>query len=104
MGHTAKHVILVAIPLHMSVSALMEGKTLTTGILSIGNGTIFQVVNRDNGSIQSFHAPSFFCGHVVNAFEDNGDIVVDLTQYEADATFMFYGINLFSTMERKRIR
>merc|ERR1740121_1222297 len=104
MGHTANHVILVAIPLHMSVSALMEGKTMTTGILSIGEGTIFQVVSRHDGSVRSFNAPSFFCGHVVNAFEDGGDVVIDLTQYQADATFMFYGINLFSTFESKQVR
>ncbi len=46
-------------------------------------GTRFFVLNRNNGDIESIHEfESFFAFHHINAFEDRGDIVVDLAAYQ----------------------
>merc|ERR1719272_1619212 len=84
--------------------AVMEGKTMTTGVLGIGNGTLFQVVSRRDGALRVYEAGSFLSGHIVNAFEDAGDVVLDLTWYEADDHLMFYGSSLFKNLEDKKIR
>ena len=105
MGHTPNYIIVTAHPLHLSISAMMAGKTMTTGGLVIGKGpTIFQVVSRLDGSVRTFDAPSFFSGHVVNAYEEEGDLVVDMTWYQADEHLMFYGIDLFKVINSKEIR
>jgi len=88
----------------MNVAAVMEGKTMTTGLLEIGDGTIFQVVRRQDGAVRTYDAPSFLSGHIVNAFEDAGDIVIDLSWYHADENFMFYGGFLFANLIDKEIR
>jgi len=103
MGHTQNYVVLIAQPLHSSVVGIMEGKPMAEGALILGNGTTFQVVDRKNGSVREFHHTGFLAGHVVNAWEEDGDILIDLTCYSADWHMMFFGMFKFSNM-RKEVR
>jgi carotenoid cleavage dioxygenase-like enzyme len=46
-------------------------------------GTRFIVIDRHSGELQGIHqAEAFFCFHHVNAFERDGELVVDLIAYE----------------------
>jgi carotenoid cleavage dioxygenase-like enzyme len=46
-------------------------------------GTRFLVVDREDGSLRAaVHADAFFTFHQVNAFEDSGELVVDLVGYD----------------------
>jgi len=90
MAHTQNYVVLIAQPLHMSLPHVLSGQSLGEGGLHIGNGTIFQVVHRGDGSVREFHAPSFLVTHVVNSWEEGDDIIMDVTWYEADPEGMMY--------------
>jgi carotenoid cleavage dioxygenase-like enzyme len=49
-------------------------------------GTRFVVIDRRTGELQGIHqAEAFFCFHHVNAFERDGELVVDLIAYEDSA-------------------
>ena len=49
-------------------------------------GTRFIVMDRHTGELQGIHqAEAFFCFHHVNAFERDGELVVDLIAYDDDA-------------------
>ncbi len=44
-------------------------------------GTRFNVVSKRDGSVKTYTAGAFFAFHHVNAFEQNGDIFVDVAAY-----------------------
>jgi carotenoid cleavage dioxygenase-like enzyme len=49
-------------------------------------GTRFIVIDRHTGELQGIHqAEAFFCFHHVNAFERDGELVVDLIAFDDDA-------------------
>jgi carotenoid cleavage dioxygenase-like enzyme len=104
MGVTANYVVLIAEPLHMSIPGVLAGKPLAEGGLVIGNGTLFQLVNRYTGSVRTFQAPGFFLAHVVNTWEEHEDVVLDVTWYEADEHMSFFRQFLFKNQVNKTIR
>jgi beta-carotene 15,15'-monooxygenase/beta,beta-carotene 9',10'-dioxygenase len=103
MAFTANHHILIAEPMHMSPMAVMRGRPLGEGGLFLGNGTIFQVVDRKTGAVRQFDVPSFLFGHIVNAWEEDGDIFIDLTWYTMKS-FSFFHIFQFKILRDKAAR
>jgi beta,beta-carotene 9',10'-dioxygenase len=58
-----------------------------------GDGTRFVVFDRHTGEhVGDWHADPFFVFHHVNAFEDGGDIVLDLCAYEDSAIVPALGL------------
>jgi len=85
LGATPNYIVLIAEPLYMDLPMVMLGKPLGEGGLSTNSkdATIFQVVNRKTGAVRTLEAPGFIFGHVLNSWEEGGDILIDLTWYEA---------------------
>ncbi|KAK3278920.1 hypothetical protein CYMTET_13171 [Cymbomonas tetramitiformis] len=84
---TPRYIVLIAEPLFMDLPKVLEGAPLGRGGLrTTGDETLFQIVNREDGSVRTLSAPGFIFGHVVNAWEENasGDILIDLTWYAAN--------------------
>jgi carotenoid cleavage dioxygenase-like enzyme len=104
MAQTENHVTLIAQPMHMSITAVLEGKALSEGALELGNTTIFQAVNLVNGSVREWRHSSFLFSHVLNSWEDGDDIVIDLARYEADWHMMFVGMFKFENLRNKEKR
>merc|ERR1712232_866471 len=77
----------------------MGGKTLTDGLMYLGNETIFQVISRKDGSSRSLPpVPSFLFAHVINAWEEGDDILLDITWYQADDNLAFMKLFLFKNV------
>merc|ERR1712048_526864 len=104
MAHTANHVTLIAQPLHASMVGMLSGKPLAEGAIILGNGTIFQAVNRHDGSVREFQHESMQFAHIVNEWEENGDIVMDVTWYQHDWHMNFFGQFLMQNIQNKTIR
>jgi len=106
MAHTPNHVVLVAEPLHNSLTGALSGKPLGEGGLYMGDGnTIFQAVSRRDGSVREFEVPPFLFSHIVHAWEVGNDIVIDLIRYEADPErLIFVKQFLFKNIEDKLTR
>merc|ERR1719203_2353020 len=83
MGFTSNHVVIVAEPMHLDIKKVMKGYPVAECFL-LGSGTIFQVVNRHDSTVRNFEFSSFFFGHIFNTWEEDGDIVMDLSYYPAD--------------------
>eukprot|EP00929_Paragymnodinium_shiwhaense_P043673 TRINITY_DN22442_c0_g1_i1.p1 TRINITY_DN22442_c0_g1~~TRINITY_DN22442_c0_g1_i1.p1 ORF type:complete len:560 (+),score=113.88 TRINITY_DN22442_c0_g1_i1:254-1681(+) len=84
MGSTDDSLILIANPLTMNLMNVMQGKPLGRGGLQTSKSpTRFYVVNRKTGAVRTLvAAESFITGHLINSWEENGDIYLDLTWYE----------------------
>merc|ERR1712187_1080482 len=89
MGFSKNFVVLIAQPMHLSLEKTMTGSQMADGLMYIGNGTIFQVVNRSDGSYRNYPFPSFLFAHVLNTWEEDGDVVLDITWYQADEQLGF---------------
>jgi len=100
LAQTDNFVVLIAQPLHMSVVALMEGKPLTEGGISLGKETFFQIVDKRTGEVRELPHDPFLVSHTVNAWEEDGDVVLDCVWYEADEHMMFFGQFKFANMEK----
>jgi len=85
LAATPNFVVLLAEPLFMSMERVMEATPLGMGgIYTTNDPTIFQIVDRRDGSVRTVDADAFIYGHIFNAWEDpNGDILIDLTWYAA---------------------
>jgi len=101
LAQTQNHVVVIAHPMHMSVSALMEGKPLADGAVVLGNITIFQIVSRKDGSVRQIEHPGFTFAHVVNAWEDGDDILMDLTYMENDERMSFLGLFKMENLQKE---
>jgi torulene dioxygenase len=89
MGYTSKHMVIVAQPMHLDLSKVMRGNVVENSMY-LGNGTLFTVVNRQDGTARNFPlVESFFFGHICNTWEEDGDIYLDLTYYIADENLAF---------------
>lgn len=86
MGSTPSSIILIAEPLYMSMTSVVAGEPLGMGSLNTNkDNTIFQVIDRKNGTVRTFETPGFINAHVLNSFEEsNGDIVIDLQWFGAN--------------------
>ncbi|MGI3780473.1 MAG: carotenoid oxygenase family protein, partial [Janthinobacterium lividum] len=77
---TPGFVVLVEYPLVANALALLAGRSIVDSFEWRPElGTRFTVVDRATGSVVCrSSAPAFFCYHQVNAFEDDGVLLVDL--------------------------
>jgi len=100
-AQTENNIVLIAQPLHMSVGAIIAGKPLAEGAIELGDTTIFQIVNRTDGSIRTVETPGFLVAHIANAWEDGEDIVMDVSHYEADERMAFLGMFLFKNLVKE---
>ena len=86
---TKSHVVLVETPLQIAVlRALLPGSEGLLGMLDYEEDrqTRFIVVDRDSGRVVSEpRVPPFFTFHHINAYEADGEIVVDLVAFEDDS-------------------
>lgn len=81
---TEQYIILVEFPLRLSrLSLALSGKPVIENYeWKPEEGTRFLVISKANGQVvHSAMSESFFCFHHVNAFEQDGEIVVDLIAY-----------------------
>lgn len=80
-GATESSHVIVGTPLYMDLMGVMSGKGLAEGGLEPveGDPTIFQIVDKSDGSWREFHTGGFLIGHVVNSYDDGEDVVVDVT-------------------------
>lgn len=85
MGVTDSSIILIDNPLTMNLEKVLEGKALGRGGLeTTKDNTIFYVVDRKTGAVRKLYSDAFLFGHLLNSYEEkDGDIVLDLTWYEA---------------------
>ena len=85
---TASYVVLVETPLRIAVlRALLPGSEGLSGMLEYDESrrTRFVVVDRDSGAVVAEpRVPPFFTFHHVNAYESDGEVVVDLVAFEDD--------------------
>ncbi|GAB2595987.1 carotenoid oxygenase family protein [Microlunatus antarcticus] len=77
---TPRFVVLVEYPLVANALSLLAGRSLVDSFdWRPSLGTRFTVVERASGAVVCRSvAPAFFCYHQVNAFEDDGALLVDL--------------------------
>ncbi|MCQ4332796.1 carotenoid oxygenase family protein [Natronomonas sp. F2-12] len=85
---TASYVVLVETPLRIALlRALLPGSEGLLGMLEYDGErrSRFVVVDRDSGTVVAEpRVPPFFTFHHVNAYESDGEIVVDLVAFEDD--------------------
>eukprot|EP00931_Biecheleriopsis_adriatica_P055561 TRINITY_DN32885_c0_g2_i1.p1 TRINITY_DN32885_c0_g2~~TRINITY_DN32885_c0_g2_i1.p1 ORF type:complete len:543 (+),score=100.95 TRINITY_DN32885_c0_g2_i1:22-1629(+) len=102
---TDGHYVIIATPLYMNFLEVMKGTGLAQGGLEsvAGDDTLFQIVKTSDGSVREIAVPGFLMGHVVNAYEDGDDIVVDLTHYEqaAGGFFARYLLDVIRSPEKR---
>mmetsp|Transcript_94371 Transcript_94371/g.266920 ORF Transcript_94371/g.266920 Transcript_94371/m.266920 type:complete len:539 (-) Transcript_94371:140-1756(-) len=106
-GWTQRHIVLLAEPLYMNMGQVLLGTALGKGGLeTTGAPTLFQIVSRKDGSVRTLEAPGFIFGHILNTFEDGGDILLDLTWYAANDMKTLGWFNRFfhSNMQDRVIR
>jgi carotenoid cleavage dioxygenase-like enzyme len=107
LGATPNFIILIAEPIYMNMEKVLLGDSLGRGGLDTTNeNTLFQVVNRKTGEVRILEAPGFAFGHLLNAWEDGEDIVIDLTWYAAgnQTTLGWFNRWFLENMQDKGIR
>lgn len=86
-GITDNFFIVIEQPLSISLVASLKSRLLNEPLGSAfkwfaDQSTLFHVVNRSNGELKcTFKAATFFFLHVINAYESDGHIVVDICCY-----------------------
>ena len=77
---TPRYAVLLEYPLLANALSLLAGRSIVDSHdWRPGQGTRFTVVERASGAVVCRSvAPAFFCFHQVNAFEDDGVLLVDL--------------------------
>jgi len=85
-GMTENYIILQLWPMFINPLTLLWEKSVMAAMKWEENSpTRFYVINRNTGEwIASYETPSFFCFHNINAFEQDGNIVMDLCSYKDD--------------------
>src|SRR5215210_4420539 len=64
-------------------------------------GTRFWVIDRDSGAVAGpWTGEPFFCFHTVNAFDDDGEVVIDLLAYEDASVVRALGLGRLRAGER----
>jgi len=101
LAQTENFVVLIGLPLHLSIAAIMEGVGFADGGLELGKETIFQIVDKRTGEVRELPHDPFLVSHVVNAWEEDGNVVLDCARYEADQGMMFFGQFKFANMGKE---
>jgi|SRR5215207_9043492 len=84
-GMSERYLILAEYPLRVNPLKLaLSGKPFIQNYRwRAGQGTTFRVVDRETGALRgTYETDAFFCFHHVNAFERDGELVVDLVAYD----------------------
>lgn len=83
LGMSENHVILAEYPFVVNpLRMLVSGKPFIENYhWQPGRGARFHSIHKDEGSIRTYEAEAFYALHHVNAFERNGDIMVDIAAY-----------------------
>jgi carotenoid cleavage dioxygenase-like enzyme len=87
IGVTENYLILAEMPLVISPAKMMfnvwtDSPFITNFSWKPDLGTLFLIVNKDTGCVTgSYKAEPFFSFHHVNAWEEDGDIVLDISAY-----------------------
>jgi carotenoid cleavage dioxygenase-like enzyme len=84
-GMSGRYLILAEYPLRVNPLKLaFSGKPFIENYVWDGSdSTRFQVIDRETGELRgTYETDAFFCFHHVNAFERDGDLVVDLIAYD----------------------
>jgi carotenoid cleavage dioxygenase-like enzyme len=82
---TDRYVVLIEQPWVMDVKKLMTFSTSFAGAFDWKpeRGTTFTIIDRATGAVRArVAAEAFFTFHTVNAFEEDGELVVDLCAYD----------------------
>ncbi|XP_029429220.1 LOW QUALITY PROTEIN: beta,beta-carotene 9',10'-oxygenase [Rhinatrema bivittatum] len=80
-GMTENFIVFVEQPMKISLVKIITGKAISDAITwEPEHGTVFHVVNKRTGKHHpvKYYANPFTCFHQINAFEDQGCIVIDL--------------------------
>ena len=82
-GMTQNYVILVEFPLVVNpLRLLLAGKPFIENYeWQPARGARFLLMSKGDGSVKSYSSEAFFAFHHVNAFEQNGDVFVDIAAY-----------------------
>jgi beta,beta-carotene 9',10'-dioxygenase len=84
-GMSGRYLILAEYPLRVNPLKLaFSGRPLIENYAWDGtDSTRFQVIDRETGELRgTYETAAFFCFHHVNAFERDGELVLDLIAYE----------------------
>lgn len=100
-GLTKNYIILVEFPL-----VLNQLKLAFSGKPFIENfewkpklGTKFHLIERSSGRrVKTYRAGSFFCFHHVNAFEESGEICVDLISFEDSSLVQLFYLDQINNL------
>jgi carotenoid isomerooxygenase len=86
-GITENYFIIVEQPLTVSVPAVVKSQLINEPMISClkwfpDKLTYFYVIDRDSGELKyTFHAEAFFYLHIINQYEKNDHIVIDISCY-----------------------
>jgi len=82
-GMTENYVVLVEFPLVVNpLRLLLAGKPFIENYeWQPARGARFLLMSKGDGSVKSFSSEAFFAFHHVNAFEQNGDVFLDIAAY-----------------------
>ena len=88
---TDNNYVIIGVPMYMDMLKVMKGEGLAQGALAISttDETIFQIINRTDGSYRNARTPGFLMGHVINAWEEGNDVLMDLTWYSTQSGGFF---------------
>ncbi|XP_053307678.1 carotenoid-cleaving dioxygenase, mitochondrial-like [Spea bombifrons] len=96
-GMTENYIVFIEQPLKLNILKILTSKISGASILDSfiwdpRYETIFHVVNKHTGEINpvTFHAQPFATFHQINAFEDQGCIVLDICCYASGEPFSAY--------------
>jgi carotenoid cleavage dioxygenase-like enzyme len=84
-GMSGRYLILAEYPLRANPLKLAFGNKpfIENYVWRPEEGAKFQVIDRETGALRgTYETDAFFCFHHVNAFERDGDLVVDLIAYD----------------------
>ncbi|XP_070533108.1 beta,beta-carotene 15,15'-dioxygenase-like [Ptychodera flava] len=88
-GMTDNYFVYVEQPLHLNVMKILKANLFGTSFTDVmeyrpENKARFHIVNSRTGELHSteYTADAFFCFHHINAYEDDGHIVVDLCTFK----------------------
>jgi beta,beta-carotene 9',10'-dioxygenase len=82
-GMSENYIILVEFPLIVNpLRLLLSGKPFIENYAwEPERNTRFHLIGKEDGSIRSYCSEPFFAFHHINAFEKNGDVLVDIAAY-----------------------